>query len=69
MSSFLAENILMQQGTCLQIYISGLLMSILYNNNLTQEDSNISRAFIEAEFCFQEALKCARYQLIYGCSC
>ena len=52
----------MQQGTCLQIYISGLLMSIFYNNNLDQEDSDISRAFSEAEFCFQEALKCARYE-------
>ena len=37
-------------------------MSIFYNNNLDQEDSDISRAFSEAEFCFQEALKCARYE-------
>ena len=26
----MAENILMQQGTCLQIYISGLLIEIQY---------------------------------------
>ena len=61
MINFTAEKILMHQGTCLQIYISGILMSILYNNNLSPKDSNISWAFREAESCFHQALKSARY--------
>jgi len=60
--SLLREKILMHQGTCLQIYISGILMSILYNNNLSPKDSNISWAFSEAESCFHQALKSARLE-------